>query len=95
VTTTETSALAGPSLPAGAENQQPRARGRMAMSSTRPRPWEPSNPLHWNGRKTRCVRGHEFDEANTYIRPDGKRLCRACDALAHRIRYWADKAAAS
>lgn len=32
-----------------------------------------------HGSKTHCVRGHAFDQANTYIRPDnGTRQCRAC-----------------
>lgn len=31
-----------------------------------------------NSRKTHCVRGHEFTEANTRIRGDG-RQCRECD----------------
>lgn len=30
---------------------------------------------------THCPRGHAYDEANTYIRPKGNRMCRAC----HRI----------
>lgn len=29
-------------------------------------------------RKTHCVRGHEFTEANTYVRADGERNCRSC-----------------
>lgn len=33
-------------------------------------------------RKSHCVRGHEFDEENTYISPDGRWRCRAC----HRYR---------
>ena len=28
--------------------------------------------------KTQCGRGHTFDDANTYNRPDGKRGCRVC-----------------
>jgi len=28
--------------------------------------------------QTHCVNGHEFDSANTYIRPSGARDCRAC-----------------
>lgn len=39
----------------------------------------------WLGRlnlsKTRCKRGHPFDEANTVWRPNGSRLCRACDRI--------------
>lgn len=31
-----------------------------------------------NARKTHCVRGHKFDERNTFIRPEGWRACRAC-----------------
>lgn len=28
--------------------------------------------------KTHCLAGHLFDEANTYVRADGSRQCRAC-----------------
>jgi hypothetical protein len=31
-------------------------------------------------RKTHCVHGHLFDEANTHIRPNGTRRCRKCHA---------------
>lgn len=31
-----------------------------------------------NARKTRCIRGHGFTPENTYVRPCGKRTCRAC-----------------
>jgi hypothetical protein len=31
-----------------------------------------------NARKTRCIRGHAFDQANTIIQYDGKRACRTC-----------------
>jgi hypothetical protein len=30
------------------------------------------------GPRARCRRGHPFDEANTYVRPNGSRVCRAC-----------------
>lgn len=33
---------------------------------------------HRNARKTHCIHGHEFTPANTYIRPDGNRDCKAC-----------------
>jgi hypothetical protein len=36
-----------------------------------------------NAQATHCRHGHPFDEANTRIRPDGGRYCRACD----RERY--------
>lgn len=39
-----------------------------------------------NARKTHCLRGHEFTAKNTYIRPVGKRVCRACDRQRHRPR---------
>lgn len=29
-------------------------------------------------RSTRCIRGHEFDEKNTIVNPDGHRNCREC-----------------
>lgn len=37
--------------------------------------------------KTRCKRGHLFDEANTYRRRyDGARVCRTCDRDRQRLR---------
>ncbi|MFB7029641.1 MULTISPECIES: HNH endonuclease signature motif containing protein [unclassified Streptomyces] len=35
-------------------------------------------PTALNARKTHCHRGHPFDAANTYRRPNGSRRCRAC-----------------
>jgi WhiB family redox-sensing transcriptional regulator len=37
---------------------------------------------------THCHRGHEFTAENTYTRPNGHRVCRACDRYrkTHRIR---------
>ena len=39
---------------------------------------------HGQARKTHCKRGHEFNEANTYTRHDGRggRACRACNRIA-------------
>lgn len=28
--------------------------------------------------KTHCPKGHLYDEANTYVTPKGKRMCRTC-----------------
>jgi hypothetical protein len=28
--------------------------------------------------KTHCPKGHPYDEANTYVAPSGKRMCRTC-----------------
>lgn len=39
-----------------------------------------------NARKTECKEGHPFDETNTYIAPNGARLCRRCRREAVR-RY--------
>jgi hypothetical protein len=36
------------------------------------------NHVGVNARKTRCIRDHVFDQANTYVSPDGRRQCRAC-----------------
>lgn len=39
-----------------------------------------------NLNKTHCPHGHEYTVANTYIRPCGKRKCRACNAERERRR---------
>lgn len=39
-----------------------------------------------NPGKTHCPKGHPYDEANTYVRPNGKRDCRTC-LTASRRRY--------
>jgi hypothetical protein len=46
-------------------------------------PGENSRRGFW-GTKTHCVRGHPYDEANTYRSKDGKRYCRKCRII--RIR---------
>lgn len=38
-----------------------------------------------NSRKTHCLRGHAYDEANTYITPDGRRDCRSCAQLRKQV----------
>ena len=35
---------------------------------------------------TSCPQGHPYNEANTYVRHDGHRQCRACAAAAQRLR---------
>src|SRR6185369_1743609 len=39
-------------------------------------------------RQTHCIRGHEFDAANTYYRRRGGRTCRKCQAANYR--RWMD-----
>lgn len=41
-------------------------------------------PPSRNARKSHCLRGHLFDEANTRIRPNGARICRACHLETQR-----------
>ena len=45
-----------------------------------------------NARKTHCIHGHPFDEANTYVAPDnanryGQRTCRTCNRACCKARY--------
>lgn len=37
-----------------------------------------------HGHETECPRGHPYDEANTYIRKNGSRNCRACQPARRR-----------
>ena len=42
-----------------------------------------------NSNKTHCLRGHPFDETNTYVTPSGKRACRLChkeNIIAYHLR---------
>src|ERR1043165_2354272 len=39
-------------------------------------------PTAVNATKTHCLRGHEFTPDNTYIRPNGSRMCRICHRKA-------------
>lgn len=46
-----------------------------------------SGPSAINARKTHCLRGHEFNEDNTYWYKDGRaRSCKACQKLRQQIR---------
>lgn len=44
-----------------------------------------------NAVATECIRGHAFDEANTIARPDGRRGCRACQAVYDERPYRANR----
>ena len=47
----------------------------------------------YNGAKNHCPQGHPYDEANTYVGPDGARRCRECHREESRRRYHERKAA--
>jgi len=51
------------------------------------------SPSAINARKTECVKGHPFDEANTHINPQGHRVCRICATTARRAHARAKAAA--
>lgn len=42
-------------------------------------------------KKTHCLRGHVFDEANTWVGATGRRACRACERIRKRELYWRDR----
>lgn len=39
------------------------------------------NPGQKQREATQCIKGHEFNGENTYITPDGRRQCKACQGL--------------
>jgi hypothetical protein len=43
-----------------------------------------NGPSAQHARATVCGQGHEMTEANTYVRPDGNRACRACQQRRSR-----------
>lgn len=49
---------------------------------------------HAHARKTHCVRGHAFTDANTYRPPSGQRTCRKCKAARRRTYQLRKKEAA-
>jgi len=47
------------------------------------------SPPSLNARKTHCLFGHPYDEANTYVNKHGWRACRTCHRLKERAaRRW-------
>jgi HNH endonuclease len=63
----------------------------------RPEHLEAVTPQENNRRRdnggTHCKSGHPYDEANTYIRPNGCRDCRACIRMRARAYYRRKRAA--
>lgn len=57
-------------------------RNRLCVNPSHLEPVSPSENTrrqdHANRRKTHCPQGHEYTEANTVVRPDGRRDCLAC-----------------
>lgn len=49
-------------------------------------PGTPAPCGEWQKAKTHCPQGHPYDEANTGIRPNGHRYCRACARERMRAR---------
>lgn len=41
-----------------------------------------------NARKTHCPKGHEYTPENTIIQPQGWRMCKICNRISARRRYW-------
>ena len=48
------------------------------------------SPFAVNRRRTKCVNGHVFDAANTYVAADGSRDCRRCRRERMR-RYYRER----
>ena len=46
---------------------------------------------HKESKKSSCIRGHEFNEANTRITPKGHRSCRACMKIHARAYFLANR----
>lgn len=46
-----------------------------------------------NGRRSRthCPQGHEYNLENTFLTPEGWRVCRACHRGRERRRWWANR----
>lgn len=40
-----------------------------------------ANVRQYSDKITRCPKGHEYDDKNTYIRKNGSRKCRECNKL--------------
>lgn len=59
-------------------------RNRICVNPAHLEPVTPKENLerspYFNGAKTRCPQGHEYNEKNTYIRPNGNRKCRKCNS---------------
>src|ERR1035438_643278 len=52
------------------------------------------NPLALNSQKLKCRNGHDFDEANTRLLPDGRRECKKCRRKQDREAKMAARIAA-
>lgn len=63
-------------------------RGCKTCQKRRRKEWaeknRPRSGVHWQAAKTHCPEGHPYDEANTYVSPNGGRNCRACTRVRNR-----------
>lgn len=57
------------------------------ISSQRRPSRQPSGERHYLGRRTHCVNGHLFDDANTHWTKRGNRQCRICRRAAVAEHY--------
>ena len=67
------------------DHLKPEPRGDNLLSS-------PLTQASINSAKTECKRGHEFTEANTYIKKSGWRSCRICNKMTPEERRAWDEA---
>ncbi len=44
-----------------------------------------------NKLKTKCMRGHQFTQTNTFYRKSGRRMCRTCHRIGALRRYYGHK----
>jgi hypothetical protein len=56
------------------------------LAQYRPAPGSASARWH-NGKKTHCIRGHEYAGDNLIVTGQGKRRCRTCSNLLQRLQY--------
>jgi hypothetical protein len=66
---------------------------RLQDANRSPRDWRRYYTPHPAAPVTECIRGHEYNEANTYVTKVGTRRCRKCDAM-HQREYKQRKATA-
>ena len=65
----------------------PRENSQDAVRAGTHRPWQPRfGAQHHLGKRTHCMNGHEYTDANTARNRNGSRRCRACSLEGKRRR---------